>query len=696
MRWVLVRIALRNLRLHWVRTLIVGVLLLVGAWLLVVGQASLEAIQEGMRHSVVDTVAGDLQVYSAHAKDELELYQSAALAAPDIGQIDEWGALDDVLHGLPEVESTIPMGKSLSVVTGGSMLDTKLAELRRAVTDGDTARRGPLVAHVRQLVTSLRGELDKLSKVAADDAEVAQQRADLAKAESDAFWSDFEADPLAGLEFLENKIAPLGLQSGLYFLSFIGTDLQAFSQSFGKFELISGEMVPPGERGFMFNTTNYERFIKHRTARRLDTIKEARDIEQRRISDDEDLKRKVARNASQVTSITDQLDPERTAEVTDLLRNEMGLPEAELPELLTAFMTMTDGNFDQRYAWFYDNIAPRIRLYAFEPGDTITLYGQTKSGYPRAVNVKVWGVYGFEGLERSALAGAFHLMDLVTFRELYGLSDPVTAAEVAEIEDRAGIEAIARDGAEEALFGGEDTEVVQHVESASFDEVAGRDLAGLRREAEAKRLAGFTQEELDHGPVLNVAVFLKDEYRDALPWASERVRIAALEHGMDVQVAPWDVARGDSVSGVSLGISLLFYVSVTLVFLVALIIIVNALLMSTTDRISEIGTIRAVGGQRGFVVQMFAVEAGAMGMLFGVAGLVLGALTVLSANASGIPATSELQYFIYGGTALHPELVPRHLLIALAVTVVVTLFSSLVPAWVASRISPVTAMQTKE
>ncbi|PKN58732.1 MAG: hypothetical protein CVU56_04010 [Deltaproteobacteria bacterium HGW-Deltaproteobacteria-14] len=695
MRWVLVRIALRNLRLHWVRTFIVGILLMVGTWLLVVGQGALEAIQEGMRHSVVDTVAGDLQIYSASAKDDLELYQSAALAAPDIGQIDHWDALHEVLEGLPEVASAIPMGKSLSIVTGGSMLDTKLAELRRAINEGDEERVAPLVAHVRQLIRSLGGELDKLAKVAADSAEIVEQRADLARAEEDAFWAGFAADPLDALEFLENKIAPLGLQSGLYFLSFLGTDLTAFQKNFKKFEIISGEMVPPGERGFMFNTTTYERFIKHRTARRLDEVKEARDFEGRRIADDDDLRRKVERNAKQVTSITDQLDPVRTGEVTELLRTEMGLPEAELPELITAFMSMTDGNFDQRYAWFYEHLAPRIRLYAFEPGDTLTLYGQTKSGYPRAVNIKVWGVYGFKGLERSQLAGAFHLMDLVTFRELYGLSDPVTAAEVRGIEERSGIATVAREGAEEALFGG-DAEVVQEVASAAFDEVAGRDLAGLRRAAEAKRAAGFTQDELDHGPVLNVAVFLKDAEQGTLPWVAERVRLAALSHGIAVQVVPWDVARGDTVSGISLGISLLFYVSVTLVFLVALVIIVNALLMSTTDRISEIGTIRAVGGQRGFVMQMFAVEAGAMGIIFGVVGVLLGALTVLSAGANGIPATSELQYFIYGGTSLHPELVPRHLFVAFGVIVVVTLVSSLIPAWVASRISPVTAMQTKE
>ena len=100
-----------------------------------------------------------------------------------------------------------------------------------------------------------------------------------------------------------------------------------------------------------------------------------------------------------MSSITDQLDPVQSAEVRDLLRAELQRPDDSLADLVAAFMAVDDANFEARYAWFYAHLAPRIRLYAFVPGDTLTLYSQTRSGYPRAVNVKVAGVYRFKGLE---------------------------------------------------------------------------------------------------------------------------------------------------------------------------------------------------------------------------------------------------------------------------------------------------------
>src|SRR5690349_15687663 len=115
---MLLRLALRNLRLHWVRTLIVGFLLTVGTWLVVVGQGALDAIHAGMQRSVVDTLSGHIQVYSGAAKDDLELYQSAALAAPDLGEIEDYAALKKKLEQVPDVRAVVPMGLGRSLVWG--------------------------------------------------------------------------------------------------------------------------------------------------------------------------------------------------------------------------------------------------------------------------------------------------------------------------------------------------------------------------------------------------------------------------------------------------------------------------------------------------------------------------------------------------------------------------------------------------
>ena len=722
---MLLRLALRNLRLHWVRTLIVGLLLTLGTMLVVVGQGGIEAIKAGMQRSVVETLSGHIQVYSGGAKDDLELYQSAALAAPDLGEIEDFAALKKVATSLPEVRSIVPMGLGRSVVWGDSPIETKLEELRNALRENKTDRVPALVAHIKQILKSMNGDLDKLAAVATDTKETAQQRADLAKANSTELWATFETAPLDVLEFLENRISPLGVQSGFYFFNYVGTDPQAFANNFGLFRMQSGEMIPPGQRGFMFNSNYYEKFVKHRTARRLDEIKEQRELTGAKIAFSEDLQRMVDHNRSQVTQITEQLDPQQSAEVKALLQKELASQEDDLGKLVSAFLNVTDDNFDHRYEVFYKEIAPRIRLYAYMVGDEIALYGQTKSGYPRAVNVKVWGVFRYEGLEKSGLAGIYNVMDLMSFRDLQGMSELVSPEEIAAMKKASGIEAPSRDTAEDALFG--EGEVVEEMDNKPIGDVMGTSLSGIRKAAEDAQNATFTQAQLEQGPVVNAAIFLKED----VPLTNERIEVVqhklesllndnpevwkqpvpaaespkqgdsesvieAKTHPKAARVVPWTEAQGPLVAGLSSGITIFFYGLVSLIFFVAFIIILNSLLMSTMERVKEIGTIRAMGAQRGFVLRMFAIEGAAMAVLFGAIGIGLGALTLVLLGNTGIKASSEILFFVFGGRELRPTLDGGHLAIAFIIITAVTLISTLVPAIVASRIPPIAAMQAKE
>ena len=694
---MLIRIAFRNLLLHRKRSFIVGSLLMLGAWLVVVGQATLDAIQGGLERSVVDSLSGHLQLQSEAAPDTLELYQSAALAQPDLGQIDDFGRLKAALTAMPEVASVVPMGLSRSIVSGSSVLETKLTELRRAVDAGKLAETAPLVAHVRRLIGRLERELDELRRVAADTEDTVRQAEDLKRANDDAFWRDFAADPEASIGFLENRIAPLGLQTGLYFVGFVGTDIHAFANNFKLFDVIEGSLPAPGQRGFLFSTVFYERFAKHRTARRLDQMREARDLEDRRIDDDTELKRMVERNVGQVAQITDQLDADQSAALRAELLKELGggaeLEALDLDGLVGRFLTMSDADFERRYDFFYRHIAPRIRLYAFSVGDELVLYGQTRSGYPRVVKVPVTGVYRLKGLEKSTLAGAYNMMDLMTFRDLYGLSGGVAAADVKAIQAKAAVAVVDAANAEDALFG-EDAEIVAEVDNQGFDELSGHDLEGLRRAAEAEARRPFTQAELEGGPTISAAVFLKD--KSDLKQSAAIIRAKLGEAGIGVRALTWEEARGEAVSGVSVGITVIFYGVVVIVFLVALVVIINSLLMSTTERTREIGTMRAIGAQRGFVVRMFTVEALVTALLFGGFGVVLGAITVLAVGATGIAATSEIQFFVFGGASLHPELAAQHIFASVLAVAVVTTVACFIPARIASGIAPVTAMQVRD
>jgi putative ABC transport system permease protein len=127
--------------------------------------------------------------------------------------------------------------------------------------------------------------------------------------------------------------------------------------------------------------------------------------------------------------------------------------------------------------------------------------------------------------------------------------------------------------------------------------------------------------------------------------------------------------------------------------IVALIIITNTLIISVTERAGEIGTVRAIGGQKAFVRSMLTLEVLMTAVGFGAIGVAVGSLTVGVLNAVGIQATNLFLQVLFGGAALHPVLSFGSLVAAIFAVAVIGVAASLYPASVALRVSPARAMQ---
>jgi len=362
------------------------------------------------------------------------------------------------------VKSVVPMGISGALVTSGNTIDLALEKLRNAVkarrdakTDAQRAQAETRVAsekgHVRQIVSVLQGDL-KNAKAVQDERTI--DPADVAavnRAASDAFWQDFDKQPFESLEFLENRIASQAADADLLFLNYIGTDFQAFQKSFDRMKIVEGTMVPPGKRGFLFAKHVYEEQLKLKAARRLDQIKEGTENEGETIATDPDLKRMVRENVSQVREILLQLDAPKTVDFRAKLQRELGSQETDVGKLLAAFFQTDDRNFRGRYDFFYRELAPSLELYRVRIGDVLTIKAFTRSGYVQSVNVPVYGTFEFQGLEKSTLAGALNLMDMVSFRELYGFMSGEKLAEIQALQKAAGARDVSRENAEAELFG---------------------------------------------------------------------------------------------------------------------------------------------------------------------------------------------------------------------------------------------------
>ncbi len=711
---LLLRISLRNIFSSFLNV-IVGLIILAATFFFVVGGSLVNSMDKTMSKSIIDSVAGHAQVYESSSKDKPALFDSWQI--PDLDPIPDFSKIKGPLLSDPNVSAVVPEGVNTAIVVYGNTIDQILEKLRKAESPGagsimEPAQSNPgppheasgqmtrqqrkemidsLKAHVRQMIFVIQNDMEKHNKIGAAGSVDPQSIKDLQHAASPAFWAGFDADPLNHLEFLENKIAYLVPDSDQIFLSYVGTDLDAFAKSFDRLQIVDGGMVPPGHRGMLLSKYVYENMFKLKSAHRLDQIHEAITEKRQTIAKNPDLQDLVRQNREQTHEIVLQLDPLSSQKAVSILQGALHSKETDLPKLLSSFFDTNDSNFEARYKIFYDQLAPMLELYRLKPGDTLTIKTYTKSGYVEAVNVKIYGTFQFRGLEKSSMAGSLSLMDLMSFRDLYGYVTPEKIAETKSLEKAAGVKFVPRDQAEADLFGGSTkTDVVQSQPKAINDEAA---MGGAKVKRVDLTRQAYTQDEIDKGIVMGAAVILKDPSK--LKQTMKNLQAISDKDNLGLKVIDWQQSTGFVGQFVNLTKLILFLASF-IIFVVMLVIINNAVVMATLQRVREIGTMRAIGARRLFVLFMVVVETMALGLVFGTIGSALGSALVVLLEHVGMAAPNDWFYFFFSGPKFFPWLNAGSLIGAFIVVVIVTCISALYPAWMATRVSPIQAIAAED
>jgi ABC-type lipoprotein release transport system permease subunit len=707
---VVAQIAFRNLFASRLKTFIVGGIIFFGGLLVVVGNSALDSLVASMSRSVIGSVAGHIQVYNAKSKDPLEVMGRMMMGDPDMAQLDDFAKVRESLLKVPNVKSVVPMGISGALVTSGNTIDLALEKLRNAVKARRPAEVASEKGHVKQIVQVLQNDLKNARSILDEKAIDKADTDAVTRAASDAFWADFDKDPLQGLEFLENRIASQAADADLLFLNYVGTDVSSFEKSFDRMKIVEGTTIPPGKRGFLFAKHVYEEQIKLKAARRLDQIKEGLESRGEHIATHPDLSRMVRENVSQVREILLQLDAPKTVDFRAKLQRLLGSQENDVGKLLAAFFQTTDENLHARHEFFYKELAPSLELYRVRIGDVLTIKAFTRSGYVQSVNVPVYGTFQFQGLEKSTLAGALNIMDLVSFRELYGFMSGEKLAEIQALQKAAGAHDVSRENAEAELFGsgapaggagsagGAGDKAPRRIEATTTPGVApvmhdlGESLGSkLMREEARSRV--FPTDEVERGVVLNAAVILKDP--KLVPQTMAAIEAQGKADGLPLKAISWQTAAGLIGQFINV-VRMVLYVAILIIFLIALVIINNALVMATLERVREIGTLRAIGAQRRFILAMLVIESLVVGFIFGGLGAGVGATLVSIIGKVGIPAKSDVQFFFFSGPRLYPFIGTSNIIAAFIIVLLVSAFSSFYPAWIAMRVTPRQAMQEDE
>lgn len=681
---VLLLVAMRNLFSHKVKNLIVGAIMAFGTFLLVLGTSLLESVERSMAETVTASLTGHIQVYASDAPDELSFFGGFG-QAQDFGEIQNFPKVEEALLALDDVEAVVPMAFGIATTFGRSELDEALAELRGASEE----RRDFAIAHVRQAAERLADEFERQLAIAANPEAVRERLAVAREVAGDPFWKSFRETPEEGFYYLDTKFAPLVPEGKFVFIRYLATDPAQFQRTFDRLQVVEGQMIPEGRRGILLGERYRELALKNKVAINFDALR--KEFEKgERFAANEKMRTQAGQMSRQYGDLVFQLDPAQTEKVRQKLRAYLEAPDATLRELMKEFLTVDDDNFLEREQFFYREIAPVIDLYDVSPGDTLTLSAFTQSGYLRSVNVPVWGVVNFRGLETSDLAGATNLMDLVTFRELYGKMTSAQKAELAEIREEVGVEAVSREEAEAALFGGDAPILTEGEQTPLEDTFEATDTVEAGGSLEDRV---YSTEEIRNGLTISAAVLLKDE--DAVDETIETIEALSDRRKLGVQAIDWKTASG-LVGQFILVIQLVLYTAIFIIFLVALVIINNSMVMAMMERVSEIGTMRAIGTQRREVMVLVLLETLVLGLGAGALGAAAGAGLVGLLGAVGIPAPNDVLVFIFGGPRLFPFVSLTNIVIAIAVIVGVSIISTLYPARVATQVQPIVAMRGKE
>ncbi len=161
--------------------------------------------------------------------------------------------------------------------------------------------------------------------------------------------------------------------------------------------------------------------------------------------------------------------------------------------------------------------------------------------------------------------------------------------------------------------------------------------------------------------------------------------------GQRIDITTWqdETAFTKWVLSLLNGLTLIF----TAVLLVIVVLgLVNTLWMAIRERTSEVGTLRAIGLQRGQVLVMFFLEALLLTLGSITLGVVVGTTIALLVNAAGIPIEAEAFQLFLMSNVLELAVRPGDLLMTFALVGVFLILGALIPSYQASQLKPIIAI----
>ena len=164
----------------------------------------------------------------------------------------------------------------------------------------------------------------------------------------------------------------------------------------------------------------------------------------------------------------------------------------------------------------------------------------------------------------------------------------------------------------------------------------------------------------------------------------------ARENRWNVEIKSWRKGAGLSAQMV-FALKAAFNVGILFIIIGAVLVIVNALVISVLERSYEIGTMRGIGAGKPFISALFIAESMMLTLTAATIGISIGAVAA-ALFSGGIALHNDLLITMFGGDVLRPVVTFKNIALHFAGAALVGALSWIYPVSLAVKIQPVTIM----
>jgi len=171
---------------------------------------------------------------------------------------------------------------------------------------------------------------------------------------------------------------------------------------------------------------------------------------------------------------------------------------------------------------------------------------------------------------------------------------------------------------------------------------------------------------------------------------SKALSLMAEKNEWGVEVKSWRKGAGLSAQMV-FALKAAFNVGILFIIIGAVLVVVNALVISVLERSYEIGTMRAIGAGKPFISGLFIAESMMLTISAAVIGILIGSVAAC-AFSNGIELHNDLLITMFGGEVLRPAISFKNIMSHFAGAALVGALAWIYPVSIAVEIQPVSIM----